>query len=283
MKLKKHTVLILGASGYIGNVIYRELCHYFDTCGTYASASETYKDNQAFFKYTTDKQNIDSILAEIKPTIIISAIGANRKNQLPEYKKICAYVAINHHSRFFLLSSVAVFDGTFEFPSYENKRPISVTDKGKFLIAAEKLVQSEIPAQAAILRLPLVLGNNSPIITQLRQATKNHANFEVYPDTIVSVTTAFKIAQQIHYLANRSEDGIFHLSSEDVIHHHDLFAEICEKYNGSFPIFKNVYGSNEDRFLAILPKLKKLPKTYRITVAEVIENCILEDIVTLRN
>jgi hypothetical protein len=45
----------------------------------------------------------------------------------------------------------------------------------------------------------------------------------------------------------------------------------------------HVYGSNEDRFLAILPKLKKLPKTYRITVAEVIENCILEDIVTLRN
>jgi len=283
MKPQKHTILILGASGYLGNNIYHELCNYFDTYGTYFMTNGVYEKNQAFLYYTTEKQNINTILEETKPSIIISALGTNLKHQLTEYKKVCDYVACNHYSRFFLLSSVSVFDGIVAFPSYENDRPVSISAKGKFLIAAEKLIQTKISAQGAILRLPLVLGNNSPIITQLRQATRHKADFEVYPDTIVSITTAGKIAQQIHYLINKSEEGIFHLSSKNLIHHHDLFTEICEKYNGEFPVFKNVYTSNEDRYLAILPKLRKLPKTYRISVAEVIENCILEDISTIRN
>ena len=36
--LKKHRVLILGVSGFLGGVIYRELHPYFQTFGTYKTS-----------------------------------------------------------------------------------------------------------------------------------------------------------------------------------------------------------------------------------------------------
>ncbi|MEZ4875501.1 MAG: hypothetical protein R2793_08640 [Flavobacteriaceae bacterium] len=134
------------------------------------------------------------------------------------------------------------------------------------------------------MRLPLILGVQAPTIRQLREAIKHHAAFEVFPNLIVSANTYDKLAQQVHYIINKQLSGIFHLSTEDVIHHDELFREISEKLSGKLPIFKNVYSSNEDQFLAILPKENKLPKNYRITMDEVIaESTLKDEIVTLKS
>jgi dTDP-4-dehydrorhamnose reductase len=146
---------------------------------------------------------------------------------------------------------------------------------GNYKYAVERLLLESIPAQTAILRLPFVLGVHSPLLFQLRQAAKHRATFEVFPNLIITVTTADKIAQQVHYIINQGLDGIFHLASDDMVHHEDLFTEICEKIGSEMPIFKRVYRRNDDNYLAILPKHNKLPNAYRISVSEVIEACTL--------
>jgi len=45
--------------------------------------------------------------------------------------------------------------------------------------------------------------------------------------------------------------GVFHLGSKDLIHHKDLVMEICKKIDLRDLTFKNVYDSNEDRFIAV--------------------------------
>ena len=113
---------------------------------------------------------------------------------------------------------------------------------------------------------------------------KHHAVFEVFPKHIISITTEDKIAQQVHYIINKNLTGIFHLASNDVIHHDDLFTEIATKIGRKMPIFKSVYSSNEDLYRAILPRDNKLPETLQITVSEVIDSCTLhEEIVTFKN
>ncbi len=283
MTPQKHTILIIGASGFIGNAIYKECCTYFETHGTYCSQEKIYKENQVFHYYDTAKGGIAEILKTVQPSVVISCHKGDKRRTFEEHKVLCEYIKAYHYSRLLFVSSFEVFDGLYEYPSYENDIPKSGTSKGVFKVKMERLLLTEIPAQLAILRLPLVLGNNSPIITLLRKSAEFASSFDVYPNKIVSVNTINKIAQQVHYIINKNLDGIYHLASEDVIHHHDLMMEICNRFNGKFPIFKNVYSRNEDYYNAILPKFNLLPEPYKITAAQVVENCILKDIHTLRN
>ena len=280
----KHTILILGASGFIGNALYRELLSYFSTFGTYCTQEGLYAENQVFFNFCAEKDSIAEILAEISPTVIISAFKSDFKASYNTHQEIAHYVAENHQSRILFLSSAEVFDGLHQFPSYESDPPKPESVQGRHKASIERLLLEQIPAQTTILRLPMVLGVTSPRVVQLRQASKHKAAFEVFPNLIISITTADKVAQQVHFIINQQLDGIFHLASEDIIHHEDLFKELCEKLGDEPPIFKSVFQRNEDSYLAILPKKNKLPKPYRTTVAEVIDACTLkEEISTFRN
>ncbi len=57
--MTKNKILILGASGFIGNALYKELLSYFDVYGTYASQEGLYGDNQVFYKYRVEDDALD--------------------------------------------------------------------------------------------------------------------------------------------------------------------------------------------------------------------------------
>ncbi|MEZ4857742.1 MAG: sugar nucleotide-binding protein [Flavobacteriaceae bacterium] len=274
-----HRILILGASGFIGNTFYKELLPYYDTFGTYASQETLYAENQVFFKCIVEENTISKILQKVQPTIIISALKGEAKALGKTHQILCDFVS-KTKSKLLYISSAAVFDGKGDFPSFEKEAPLPESYLGKLHYSIEKIVKQLPKDQWAIVRLPLVLGVNAPILIQLKQAAKHHAAFEVFPNLIISATTQNKMAQQLHYIINQDLKGIFHLASEDVMHHDELFKEISEKISHKKPIFKKVYSSNEDRFLAILPKQNSLPKNYQITLEEVIAECTLKDEIT---
>lgn len=227
--------------------------------------------------FDVENNDIDDILNEFQPTVIISSLRGDFNAQYKVHEQISAYVMTNDNCRVLYLSTVNVFDGKYNLPSYENDMLFAESDYGKFKVSVERIF-NELPKEKyAILRLPLVLGVNAPRIIQLREAKKHQAAFEVYPNLIISVTTANKIAQQVHYIINKKLFGTFHLSSNDMIHHEELFVEIANRLDLKDVIYKQIYTSNEDRYLAILPKNHKLPKEYRITVSEVINDITLKE------
>ena len=75
-KSSKHRILVLGASGFIGNAIYKELCSYFRTYATYCVGHKEFSKNKHFFQYNIEEDDIHEILKIAKPTIIISARAA---------------------------------------------------------------------------------------------------------------------------------------------------------------------------------------------------------------
>ncbi len=275
-------ILILGASGFIGNALYKELLSYFEVYGTYCMQHGAFSENQVFYRFCAEEDSLFLLLNEIQPTVIISVMNGNFKSQLVSHKDIVNYALLNNKTSVLYVSSAEVFDGKSEFPSYEEDKPLATSDYGKFKISIEKLLLEQIPNQTTILRLPLVLGINSPVMLHLRQTIKHQAAFEVFPKLIISVTTASKIAQQVHYIINKNLKGIYHLASTDMVHHEDLFREILAKISSKKPIFKSVFSSNYDQYFSILPKKNILPKPHQITVAEVIEETTLkEEIETL--
>jgi dTDP-4-dehydrorhamnose reductase len=270
-------ILILGASGFIGNVLYKELLPYFDVYGTYNSSNPEFDNNKIMFQFNVERDNINVILNKVKPNFIISSLRGNFKDQFKVHQEVLNFVLESIDCKILYLSTVNVFDAKGDLPSYENDSLLAHSDYGKYKVNQEKALLNLPKSKFTILRLPLVLGVNSPKIIQLKEAVKNKADFEVYPNLIISVTTANKIAQQVHYIINKNLNGIYHLASNDMIHHLELFEEISDKLELKNVIFKNIYTSNEDKYLAILSKHNQLPKNYQITISEIIEDCVLKE------
>jgi dTDP-4-dehydrorhamnose reductase len=97
---------------------------------------------------------------------------------------------------------------------------------------------------------------------------------EVFPNLIMNVTNDDRLTQQVHYLINRNKTGIYHLGSTDLVHHEDFIKEIVKKIGLYNPVFKRVFTSNEDRYLAVLPKTNKLPKNLQLGYQDIIDHHI---------
>ncbi len=272
MEAKK--ILILGGSGFIGNAIYKELCNYFDTYGTYNSARRSFEKNQQFFKYDMAEDDIFQLLEKVRPNIIISAVRGNFAAQVQAHQHITEYLVQNDCSLYFI-SSANVFDAYSKYPSYENDKTLSESVYGRLKIRIENMLLRLPKKKAAILRVPMVFGNTSPRIKEIKKFILENKPVEVFPNLILNVTSDDRLTQQIHYLINRNKTGVFHLGSKDLIHHEEFLKEIIDRIGTFNPIYKRVYTSNEDRYLAVLPKDNKLPKNLQISYQDIIDHHIL--------
>jgi dTDP-4-dehydrorhamnose reductase len=117
----------------------------------------------------------------------------------------------------------------------------------------------------------MVFGWNSPRIQELRQLIADKESVEIFPNLIMNVTLDKKVTQQIHYIINRNKHGIFHLGSTDLVHHDEFIKNIIAFMTDGQVLLKHVFTTNEDRYLAVLPKYNKLPKHLQITSDKVLE------------
>lgn len=268
-------ILILGASGFIGNALYKELCSYFDTHGTYFTDKEFFSQNKQFHQYDLNTENIDILLHNLKPTYIISAIRGNFDSQVAAHFSIINYI-MHHECKLIFLSSANVFDAFTNYPSYEYDKTLSQSIYGRFKIKIENALLRLPNHKYNILRLPMVYGAGSPRLRELKQMLQNNQPMEVFPNVVINVTHILKLTQQIHYIINRRKQGVFHLGSKDLVHQKDFIQDVCEALGYEYPKFTNVYDSNFDRFLAVLPRDNKLPKNLQVSVHEVVEASVVK-------
>ncbi len=266
----KHRILILGASGFLGNAIYKELCSYFKTFGTYRTPNSQLEKNKHFFHYNIEEDDVYEILDIVKPTVIISALRGDFAFQFIAHKHVAEYV-FSRKIKFIFLSSANVFDAYSKYPSYEQDKTLSHSIYGHFKIKIENMLLRLPKSQIAILRLPMVFGSNSPRIQKIVQDINDKTPIEVFPNLIMNVTNDSKVTQQIHYIINRNKSGIFHSGSSDLVHHDEFIKEIIASLNLKNAIYKQVYTTNDDRYLAVLPKYNLLPKNLQLTSHSIIE------------
>lgn len=270
---RKYKILILGVSGYLGNAIYRELCDYFRTYGTYFTPNPTFEKNKQFFHYNVEENDIYKILEATKPDIIISALRGNFHAQTIAHAHVAEY-ALEHGSKIIYLSSANAFDAYSKYPSYETDKTLSHSIYGHFKIKIENMLMRMPKRQVAILRLPMVFGTNCPRIQEMKQLISDNEAVEIFPNLIMNVTLDKKVTQQIHYIINRNKSGVFHLGSTDLVHHDEFTKELVSNITASKVPFKQVYTTNEDRYLAVLPKYNILPKHLQITSEKVLEELL---------
>lgn len=273
--MKKKKILILGGSGFIGNSLYKELCNYFDTYGTYHSNS-SFESNKQFFKYDILEDDIFKILEAVKPNYIISSIRGNFTSQVQAHLHLMEYLA-KSKCKLYFISSANVFDAYSKYPSYENDKTLSESIYGRLKIRIENMMMRMPKNKIGILRVPMVFGNTSPRIKEIKTLLEANDPIEVFPNLIINVTNDDRLTQQIHYLINQDKYGIFHLGSIDLVHHEEFVREVIKRLGNYHPILKKVYTTNEDRYLAALPKDNKLPKNLRVSYQEIIDHHLMVD------
>lgn len=116
----------------------------------------------------------------------------------------------------------------------------------------------------------MVFGAYSPRVEEIKFFLKEKQPIEVFPNLIMNVTTDSKVTQQIHYIINQNKSGIFHLGSEDLVHHDDFFKEILNSLGVNKPIFKQVFTTNNDRYLAVLSSKNKLPDHLQLVSQDIL-------------
>jgi len=164
--------LILGGSGFLGNALYKELCSYFDTYGTYYTARKAFEDNQQFLPYNLQEDDVFDILDQVQPQIIISALRGNFAAQIQAHQHLVEYVQQNNCKLYFL-SSANVFDRYTKYPSYELDKTLSDSIYGRFKIKIENMLLRLPKKKMCILRIPMVFGNQSPRIKNMKENVLN--------------------------------------------------------------------------------------------------------------
>jgi len=263
-------ILILGASGFIGGMLYKELCNFYDTYGTYHTG-KIYSGNKHYIHFDMENDDILEILYKIKPNVIISALRGDFDVQIETHIYISEYVK-KAKCRIIFMSSANVFDAFSNYPSYEHDKTLSESKYGRLKIRIENMLMRLPKKNYVIARMPMVFGNSSPRLKELKSFLNENVPYEVFPNLIMNVACVDKLVLQIHYIINRNKKGIYHLGSSDLVHHDEFIIELAKKLEYPKPFVKHVFTSNEDRFLAVLPKDNLLPKHLRFTHYEILEN-----------
>lgn len=222
------------------------------------------------------EDDIVRIVEQVQPDFIISALRGDFGAQVQAHQHLMEYL-IKNDVKLYFISSANVFDAYSKFPSYEHDKTLSESVYGRLKIKIENMMMRLPKKKAAILRVPMVFGNTSPRIKEIKTLLEGNEPIEVFPNLIINVTNDDRLTQQIHYLINRDKTGIYHLGSVDLIQHEEFIKEVIKQMGNFHPILKRVFTTNEDRYLAALPKDNKLPKNLRIKYQEIIDHHIPVD------
>ena len=260
MEAKKHRILILGASGFLGHSIYKELAPYYKTFGTYHNDSNNFKSNKHFYKYSLESDDIVSLIESVKPSLIISALKGPFTAQVLTHRHIYKHLKDHSNIKILFLSSANVFDAYSKYPSYENDTRLSNSIYGHLKIRIEHQLQKLPKQQWAILRLPMVFGFKSHRIQEIKQLHQLEVPIELFPNLVMNVCSADRMTRQLHYIINRNKYGIFHCGSNDLVHHEDFIKDLIRYLGIKTAKYKFVYTMNDKRYLAVLPKYNALPK-----------------------
>ena len=270
MKAKKHRILILGASGFLGHSIYKELAPYYKTFGTYHKDSNNFKSSKHFYKYSLESDDVVNLIESLKPSLIISSLKGPFPAQVTAHRHIYEHLKDQSKIKILFLSSANVFDAYSKYPSYENDTRLSNSIYGHLKIRIEHQLQKLPKQQWAILRLPMVFGLKSHRIQEIKQLHQLEAAIELFPNLVMNVCSADRMTRQLHYIINRNKNGIFHCGSTDLVHHEDFIKDLTGSLGIKTAKYKFVYTTNNERYLAVLPKHNALPKYLQFKCQDVL-------------
>lgn len=261
----REKVLILGAGGTVGAAIYQRLSQSddFDVYGTYFS-SKPDKPHMRYFSLDNPEE-INDILEDIAPKYCISALRGDFHKQI-DFHVLAAEYLKSHQGRMIYFSTANVFDGALECAHYEEDKPQSVSEYGKFKICCEKQLRDILGSLAVIVRIPFVFGRNSVRMRQIMDGCKEGA-LDVYENLFSNYATDIQIADYIEWMIREKKEGIFHIGTTDVMRYSEFIKRLVKGLGEEYPVFHYLEAAGT---MAVFTKRKDIPRRLDWDVERVI-------------
>lgn len=208
-------ILILGASGLVGNALVKEFTPGYDVYGTYHSTKlDLNIENQLQWDINDSKKMMNWI-EKICPDVVISCLRGDFNVQFEAHANIVEKIK-STSTKFLFCSTTNVFDGEVSKHHAENDQPVAESDYGQFKIKCENLITTELGERGIVLRLPMVWGKQSPRLNEIKEKIKNGQQIEAYSNIYLNHAIDYLIAKQVRQIIENHYKGIFHLATTDI-------------------------------------------------------------------
>lgn len=219
-------IIILGASGTIGNAIYQCLSTQYKVYGTYNKNKPDNIKEKFLLKYDiADDTCLDTMLNNIKPDLIISSLTGNFEHQFSAHEHIAKYLKKTSGHCIFI-STANVFDGSPDGSHTELDTPYPISQYGKYKYACEQLLQGCLREKCLIVRLPRTLSAKDALI-EIQQVENGQP---VFTNFYLSYNTANNVAKTIRFCIEVNKCGIVHLTSTDIISSNEFVKSLLLHY-----------------------------------------------------
>lgn len=223
-------ILVIGASGFIGNYFFLELKKVlnFSVFGTYYSNK---KEGLIYLDYTNPRE-LNKILKYINPEIIIWAAGikniddlesnhslAEKHNLIPVKNLVKFQNKVKHNINLIFISSDYVFDGKKgEYTTDDYPNPDTIYGKSK--LDAEHYIKSNSPFHI-IIRVGSVIGLGSNFWDWIIGKLKLNQKIELYDD-VFSPTPIDILYKAIIKSIGLKLNGLYHVSGDRCMTRYDF-------------------------------------------------------------
>ncbi len=223
-------ILVLGKNGMLGHVVY----NYFKelNCEIYGTVS--HNGDGIIYDAFTNMEEIENIIANIKPNVIINCIGILNKNAednkvlaiklnslLPHYLDL---LSNKYNFKFIHISTDCVFEGTIGKYNEE-----SLPDATSFYGRSKAL--GEINNNRNLTLRTSIIGpdNNKTSIGLFKWFITSKNKVEGYTKVIWTGVTTIELAKDIKIAIENNVCGLHHVVNNDFIAKKDLL-ELFKKY-----------------------------------------------------
>ncbi len=233
-------ILLIGASGFLGQKLKKVLSTSFEVVGTsYSQYDSPQYDTQTVFLDITNTQNIKEVMEKVNPKIVIvTAVFANmdrcetEKNAAIETNVIGLKNVVDHCQNRLLVyySSDAIFNGVHG-NYHENDSPDPVNFYGETKLRGELIVKT-LP-RYLILRTTLLYSDqlDSPkFIPWLIRNLSEHQKVKVAVDLTTNPTLIDDLANATLSLIHLKRRGIYHVAGASALSCYEMALYIARKW-----------------------------------------------------
>jgi len=253
-------ILITGANGLLGQNLIK-LYSENPNVACIATGIEASRLGDGDYMYhtmdITSADEVDRIITEIKPDVIINTAALTQVDQCETEREFCwklNVTAVEHlvkaseKNDCFLvhLSTDFIFDGQAG-PYKEDDVPNPVSYYGESKLASEKVLE-ESSIRYAIARTQLVYGivpnlSRSNIILWVKKSLEEGKNIKVVNDQWRTPTLAEDLAKGCALIAEKRAEGVFNISGDELLTPYDMAMATCEFFDLDKSLVEEVDGS----------------------------------------
>ena len=233
------TVLIIGASGFIGFSLYETFSAEYSVVGTF----NNHKLNNLIQLNLTNKKELEGILKKVKPKIILLPAALTNVDYCEKEKEECWMKNVtaplnliklikNSHTKLVYYSTDYLFDGK-NGPYSEDDSPNPLNIYGKSKLETEINIQQNL-TDFLIIRTTVVygwehLGKN--FVYSLINAVKNGQSKKVPRDQLGTPTYVKNLAEATLELIKLDKQGVYNVVGPQLLDRYSFSLIVAEVFN----------------------------------------------------